>query len=121
MLLIVFGIIIVGLAVIMGISLFHSNSMDAKRNNVINESVNLSSMAQRYYVRPVETGGGGKSFIGWQIPPELLFTENGHYSATVSSSQVVILGTGNEVVTGADSVRIKTTVYPKDYKIEPLN
>ncbi|MGE5354470.1 MAG: hypothetical protein ACM3P0_20470 [Acidobacteriota bacterium] len=121
LLLIVLAVIIIGLAVIAGITLFHSSFLDAKRNNVVNESLNLSSMAQRYYVRPIETGGGGKSFIGWEIPPQLTTTENGHYSATVSSQQIIILGTGNEIVTGADSVKIKTTVYPRDFQVETLN
>ena len=121
LLLIVLGIIIVGLAVMAGIYLFHRSSMDSKRDNVINESINLYSIAQRYYIRPTETGGGGNSFIGWQIPPELVVTENGHYSATVAPAQIIILGVGNEVVTGTDSVKVQTTVRPKDYSIQIIN
>lgn len=121
LLLIILAIIVVGMAVAVGITLFHSSSLDAKRNNLIDETINLTSMAQRYYIRPSETGGGGKSFTGWQIPPELILTENGHYSATVLSDSVIILGTGNEVVTGTDSVKVKTTVYPKDFSVKALN
>jgi hypothetical protein len=115
------AVIIIGLAVIAGITLFHSSFLDAKRNNVVNESLNLSSMAQRYYVRPTATGGGGKTFIGWQIPPELAITENGRYSANVTSQQIIILGTGNEIVTGTDSVKVRTTVRPGDFHVETLN
>lgn len=121
LLLIVLAVIIVGLAVIAGITLFHGNFLDAKRDNVVNESINLSSMAQRYYVRPTETGGGGKSFTGWQIPHELVVTQNGRYSANVSSDSIVILGTGNEVVTGSDSVKVKTTVRPSAFQVVTLN
>lgn len=121
LLLIILGMIVVGLAVMVGISLFHSSSMDSKRNNVTNECVNLTSMAQRYYVRPVEIGGGGNSFTGWEIPPEMATTENGRYTAAVSSGSVVITGVGNEVVTGSDSVRIKATVFPKDFTIQVIN
>ncbi|HEX2960188.1 MAG TPA: hypothetical protein VHO43_00255 [Ignavibacteriales bacterium] len=121
LLLIMLAVIIIGLAVIVGISLFHSSSMNSKRDNVTNECINLSSMAQQYYVRPVEIGGGGNSFAGWQIPPELIITPNGHYRASVSSDSIVILGIGNEVVTGTDSVRVKTTVLPKDFKVRTLN
>lgn len=121
LLLIVLGVIIVGLAVIIGIALFQSSSMDSKRNNVTNECINLSSMAQRYYIRPTEIGGGGNSFAGWKIPPEMVITQNGRYSAAVTDSLVTIMGVGNEVVTGSDSVRVKSTVRPKAFTIQVIN
>lgn len=122
LLLIILGIIVVGVAVIVGISLFHSNSLESKRNNVINESINLSSMAQRYYIRPRETGGGGNSFTGWRIPPAMQITDNGRYSAIIkSSTEIELWGIGNEVVTGTDSVKVKVNVYPKDFQIQIIN
>ena len=121
LLLIVLGIIIVGLALFVGITLFQANAVEAKRNNVTNELVNLASMAQQYYLKPAALGGGNLSFMGWKIPSELRTTANGHYVATVSNGNVVIIGTGNEVVTGNDSVKVQMTVTSRNYQTVILN
>ena len=55
-------------------------------------------------------GGGGQTFTGWQIPSALQSTVNGSYTAQVSASNVVIIGTGTEVITDGDSIKIETTV-----------
>ncbi len=47
---------------------------------------------------------------GWQIPPALQATVNGSYTAQVSAENVVITGTGTEVISDGDSIRIETTV-----------
>ncbi len=121
LLLIVLGIIIVGLALFVGITLFKANAIEAKRNNLTNELVNLAAMAQQFYLRPTALGGGNLSFTGWRIPSELVITANGHYTASVSSGNVVLVGTGNEVVTGNDSVKVKLTVTPTNYQTEIIN
>ena len=120
LLLIVLGIIIVGIAVYTGITLFSANAVEAKRNNVTGELVNLASMAQGYYLRPTTMGGGNHSFTGWIIPAQLVETENGNYVATVSDDEVVIVGTGNQIVTGNDSVKVKINVKGDKYQITIL-
>ena len=55
-------------------------------------------------------GGGGKTFTGWNIPSQLVVTKNGSYLAQVSPTSVIITGTGTEVVTGNDSIKVQTTV-----------
>jgi len=117
LLLIVLGIIIVGIAVYTGITLFSVNAVEAKRNNVTNELVNLASMAQGYYMRPLTMGGGSHSFVGWVIPGELRVTANGTYSADIVADSIVITGMGNEVVTGTDSIQVKISVRPDKYKV----
>ncbi len=115
LLLILLGVIVVGVAIIAGIDLFTANAIEAKRDLLLHECVELSSMAQQYYRKPKEMGGGGRSFTGWTIPSNLSNTENGHFTVAVNSSSVVITGTGNEVVTGSDSVKVQVTVYPDNY------
>jgi hypothetical protein len=68
-------------------------------------------MAQQYYLKPISMGGGGKSFSGWRVPHPLINTANGRFEANVFSDRVEIIGTGNEVVTGVDSVKVQTNVY----------
>ncbi len=116
LLLILLGILVVGVAIFVGINYFRSNAIEAKRNNVTNELVNLASIAQQYYMKPKALGGGARSFSGWSIPSDLLTTANGSYKATVTKDSVILIGTGNEVVTNNDSIRVKMSVAPTSFK-----
>lgn len=121
LLLIVLGVIIVGIAIVVGITLFRANAVEAKRNNVLNELVNLAAMAQQHYQKPTALGGGSRTFTGWQIPPSLRTTANGSFEIeNIDAQEITLIGTGNEVVTGSDSVKVKMVVYPKEYKATVL-
>jgi hypothetical protein len=62
LLLIILGVIVVGIAVVVGITMFQENAISANRDAVTNDLVNLAARAQQYYRRPVSLGGGGNSF-----------------------------------------------------------
>jgi len=116
LLLIVLGVIIVGIAVVVGINVFTASSTQANRDAVIADLTNLASLAQQYYRKPTALGGGGNSFTGWTIPPQLATTGNGTYTATVSAQSVTLVGTGNE--TGNDgSTPVKVTMVVGPTKI----
>ncbi|MBU0473679.1 MAG: hypothetical protein KKF62_05905 [Bacteroidetes bacterium] len=121
LLLIVLGIIIVGVAVVVGINLFTANAIEAKRNNVTNDLIHLASEAQKFYKTPTALGGGSNKFTGWDIPELLKTNANGNFVATVSENNVVIIGVGNEVVQGNDSVEVKITVLPTEFNVEIIN
>lgn len=110
LLLIVLGIIVVGMAVAFAIAMFRQGAIDSKRDLVMNENANLANMAIQFYRKPLMLGGGGNTFLGWAIPSELIVTPSGNYRAEVYQDSVVIIGTGNDVVNGTDSVRVRTTV-----------
>jgi hypothetical protein len=110
LLLIILGVIIVGVAIIFGISLFRQGSVDGKRDLLINEGMNVATNAREYYHKPLGYGGGGFSFTGWQIPSQMLTSANGSYTATVTATSVEINGVGNELVSGTDYVEVKFTV-----------
>jgi len=111
LLLIVLAIIIVGIAIAISIQLFRSNAIEAKRDILIEETTSLGVMALQYFKKPAELGGGSKSFVGWTIPSPMVTTANGYFLiSTVSATQVIITGTGTEVVTGTDSIEVQTTV-----------
>ncbi len=118
LLLIILGIIIVGVAVVVGINFFTANAIEAKRNNVTNDLIHLASEAQRYYKTPIEMGGGSSKFTGWKIPEILKTNANGRFSEEVSENNVVITGIGNEVVQGNNSVEVKITVLPNNFTVE---
>ena len=63
-LLIILGVIIVGVAIIVGITMFQDNSVDHNRAAVIGDLKKLASRAQSYYARPTTLGGGGRTFVG---------------------------------------------------------
>ena len=100
LLLIVLGVIIVGIAVVVGINLFNANATNANRDGVISDLNNLGAMAQQFYKKPTSMGGGGNAFTGngntWAIPAGLDSTANGTYSATVNATNVVVIGIGTE-------------------------
>ncbi len=121
LLFIILGIIIVGVAIVVGINVFTGNAIEAKRNNVTNDLLHLASEAQRYYKTPSAMGGGSSSFTGWVIPAGLESNADGSYSATVTAQSVVLVGIGNEVVQGNDSVQVKMTVSPDSYITDIIN
>lgn len=96
LLLIVLGVIVVGIAVVVGINLFNANAVSSNRDGVVSDLNNLGAMAQQYYKKPTSMGGGGNAFTSWAIPSELDTTANGSYTATVNAQSVTIVGTGNE-------------------------
>ena len=110
LLLIILAIIIVGIAIAISIELFRASAIDGKRDLLVSECSNIATIAISYYKKPREMGGGGKAFTGWHIPSQLVVTKNGSYLAQVSPTSVIITGTGTEVVTGNDSIKVQTTV-----------
>ncbi|MCH7963977.1 MAG: hypothetical protein IH852_08560 [Bacteroidetes bacterium] len=110
LLLVLLGIVVVGVAIVVAINLFRGNAIDRKREILINESHNIGSIAIAFYKKPRMMGGGGKRFTGWTIPSSLVATVNGSYTAQVSPDNIVIIGTGTEVVTDNDSIKVQTVV-----------
>src|SRR5512140_1671441 len=95
LLLIVLGVIVVGIAVVVGINLFTANAVSANRDGVVADLNNLGAMAQQHYRKPTSMGGGGNAFTGWTIPTKMDTTPNGVYVASgITATNVTITGTG---------------------------
>jgi hypothetical protein len=111
LLLIVLALIIVAIAIAISISLFRSNAIEQKRDILVEETTSLGVMALQYFKKPTELGGGGKSFEGWSIPSQMVTTINGNFmTASIQADEVRITGTGSEVVTSGDSIKVETVV-----------
>lgn len=122
LLLIVLAVIVIGISITMGILLFNENAIEQKRNEIINECSLIASDAQLYYRKPRSLGGGSKSFTGWTVPQKFTSTVAGFFVSTiVTPNQVIITGTGNDVVTGGDSVKVQLTVSPLKYTTQIIN
>jgi hypothetical protein len=103
LLLIVLGVIVVGIAVVVGINLFNANAEESAKDGVVSDCTNLGAMAQQFYKKPQSMGGGGNTFntggpnnAGFEIPTSLASTANGTYVATPSATNCVIEGTPTE-------------------------
>lgn len=97
LLLIVLGVIIVGIAVVVGINLFNANAEESTKDTVVSEATNLGAMALQYYKKPVALGGGGNSFAGFttaKVPSNLTTTSSATYTITPNgTTNCVIVGT----------------------------
>ena len=112
LLLIVLGVIVVGIAVVVGINLFNANAVSSNRDGVVSDLNNLGAMAQQYYKKPTSMGGGGNTFTGWVLPTQLDTTANGNYSITVAAQSVTIVGNGTEKNDAGTNIRHTATVTP---------
>ena len=113
LLLIILGVIVVGIAVAVGITMFQDNAISANRDAVTNDLVNLSARAQQYYRRPTALGGGQGAFTGMALTD--LTTKpnnaNGTYAlTTVAAQQIVLDGTGTEDGDDGNPISVTMTV-----------
>ncbi len=118
LLLIVLGVIVVGIAVVVGINLFNASAEEANKDGIVSDCTNLGAMAQQYYKKPASMGGGANTFSGWTIPAGLDSTANGTYTAVAGVSQAVITGNPLEssylwtVTTTVSPTTITTVITP---------
>ncbi len=108
LLLIVLGVIIVGIAVVVGINVFTAQSEESSKDAIVSDCTNLGAMAQQYFRKPTAMGGGGNAFTGWTIPSNLDTTANGTYTANVAAGTVTI--TGDPLASTGYSWDVTTTV-----------
>jgi hypothetical protein len=124
LLLIVLGVIVVGIAVVVGINLFNANAVSANRDGVVSDLNNLGAMAQQFYKKPLAMGGGGNTFntggpnsSGFEIPAELDTTANGDYAVTLAAQSVTIVGTGVEKNDNDQYIQHTATITPKNITV----
>lgn len=110
LLLIILGVIIVGIAVAVGITMFQDNAVDQNRSAVISDLTTLSAKGQQYYAKPTTLGGGGNSFVGLTADSVGLgllassaFTNNANGSYTIktagTATTLVFRGVGKTALT----------------------
>jgi len=124
LLLIILSVIVVGIAVTLGITMFSDSSIDANRDALTNDLTNLASRAHQYYRRPSYLGGGGNSFAGLTADVAGISrltnnpkNDNGAYTIASAgtgvglNANVEILGVGNELYEGS-FVSVRVRIYP---------
>ena len=110
LLLIVLGVIIVGIAVVVGIGIFGNNSQQANADAVLQDCMRIAASAQGYYRKPTMLGGGGSSFVGLTLPKcgwKSASNQNGSFAlSSVAAGSFIVTGTGNQ------NTVVAVTVYP---------
>ena len=140
-LMIVLSVIIVGVAVGVGITMFQNQAVNSNRQAVIADLNNFGAQAIAWYKLPKNMGGGGNgdpgfgittedtpptagllSYIGF-VDPEtgegvnLYKNDNGTYELTANASTLTITGTGKEKIGDAEvqaTLTINMTLTPGD-------
>jgi hypothetical protein len=119
LLLIILGVIIVGIAIAVGLSLFSAQSIESNRDALINDINNLNAHAYQYYIRPTSMGGGGGSFVGYTIPTKMASNDNATYVASgLTATTITFTGTsvaGNGTVANTFSATTGKVTGPFTY------
>jgi hypothetical protein len=87
LLLIVLGVIVVGIAVVAGMSLFSASRESACKDELVSHNTAIAANAQQYFAKPTSMGGGNLSFTGFPTLAllKLNTTTNGTYTIDVSA------------------------------------
>jgi hypothetical protein len=88
LLLIILGVIIVGIAIAVGLSLFSAQSIQSNRDAIINDMNNLAAQAYQYRIRPTSMGGGQGDYSSFAIPLKMRTNENATYSVAPSQNSI---------------------------------
>ena len=122
--LVVLGMMLVGIAIYVGVSLFSANTIEDTRNAIIVDLGNFASRANAYYWKPASQSGGGKSFAGITLSQIYPMAENPnarYYIESAADDQCVIVGVGKVVTTNGDSIRVRIRVTTQRNIVEILN
>lgn len=105
-LLIVLSVIIVGIAVAVGITMFNAQATNSNRQAIMGDMNNLASSALAFYKTPSTHGGGGNSWgllanlgswLGYDYVGGVCTTGNGTYTISTSADVLTIVGLGTEL------------------------
>jgi len=126
-LLIVLGVIVVGIAIVIGIGNFHSKAVQANRDAVIIDLNYLASDAQAYYKKTITYSGEEQGFMDFDLPEQLKTNNNGTYSVISTQLQKVIIeGIGVEKESNlgcsqSNNIRYRIVVDPSKSTLQKIN
>jgi len=99
LLLIILGVIIVGIAIAVGLSLFSAQSIQANKDAMINDINNIAAYCYQYRIRPASMGGGQNSYLNAALPTKMSSNDNATYSLGVGGATIDITGKSNSDAT----------------------
>ena len=84
-LLIILGVIMVGIAVTVGITMFMGQSIRVNEDNLMNDMNIIGSDAYAYFMRAKMMGGGAGAYQGYQLADSFRSMADGMITEAVSS------------------------------------
>ncbi|MBI3003831.1 MAG: hypothetical protein HYY49_00260 [Ignavibacteriales bacterium] len=123
MLYVALGVIIVGIAIVVGVTAFQANAIESSRNALVDDLLFFATKARSYFWKPLNLGGGNNSFEGIDIRKLSARSEtaNGrYYIENTTSDEVVLVGVGR-VVSGRDTIRVRMRVNESTSQIEIIH
>ncbi len=132
LLLIILGVIIVGIAVAVGITMFQDNALSSNRDAVQTDLATLAVKAQEYFRKPASLGGGGNSFAGLTadsagieilVSTAFAHNANGDYSVKTAgtATQVIFEGVGKTAIDASTFPTYDCTVTASGYNITKVH
>jgi hypothetical protein len=127
LLLIVLGVIIVGVAIAVGITIFNNQAYNANANALASEAANYAATVLQYWKTPESQGGAGRNmanmgstdigaFVGFsndgEATDDQTTTDNGTFAvvgSTTDGANITIYGLGTEKK-GANFPLVTTTI-----------
>jgi hypothetical protein len=109
LLFVILGVIIVGVAIIAGISMFSAQSVAFNRDSIISDLNELGAHAYEFRGRLRTMGGGQGDYSTYSIPDILAYNSDGTYSVQAASPNsltflaVSAVNASNTVVVTIDS------------------
>ena len=88
---IIVGVIIIGIAITVGISIVSAQTVATNRDALINDLNHLASYAFDYRLRLRSMGGGQGDYTDFVIPPKLRVNEDGTYSIVTAGLNTISL------------------------------
>ena len=125
LLLIVLGVIIIGAAIIAGIGLLEANAVENNRQECINRIMLINDLAQAYFKKPAEQGGGGGSFTGFEVNEGLTERDEVFKNITINvranRERIIVTARGREIgIDGSRPIIMRGQIDPNELTISIL-
>jgi hypothetical protein len=131
LLLIILGVIIVGVAIAVGITMFKDSAVSTNRDAMSNDLIHLAVKARHYYKRPASMGGGSQSFTNLASGSGILLlvsnsfvsNDNGTYSIKSGTTKnlITFVGTGKAPLDDGTFPIVECVVEPSAQTISKVN
>lgn len=120
---IIVGVIIIGIAITVGISIVSAQTVATNRDAMINDLNHLASYAYQFRLRLRSMGGGQGDYTDFAIPPKLTVNEDGTYSVASANVNTITLRAASsenasntiQVVVGSDG-KISAWTFGGDFE-----
>ncbi|HRI47998.1 MAG: hypothetical protein KF721_06605 [Ignavibacteriaceae bacterium] len=101
LILVILSFLVAAIAIVLGVRYFSTWVVDSERSQIINEAHAVADLADAYYLKPPQLGGGGGSYLNFNPPTIKKPSNSGSTLISVAANRVSINVVGTEL--GRDS------------------